>query len=82
MSIAVYLNRLLGRTIRVLELLPGNQEDDIQCNLMEKSLDDENGPAYEAHLVQWARNASDHKPGASTSETSLCSSSLWIIVGG
>lgn len=49
---------------------------------MEKSLDDENCPAYEAHLVQWARNASDHKPGASTSETSLCSSSLWIIVGG
>jgi hypothetical protein len=51
MTSAAYPTRLTGRAIRVLELLPGDQQEDINCRLVETSLDDV--LPYEALSYVW-----------------------------
>lgn len=47
----VYARRLQGRNIRVIELFPGEPEDQLICRLVEVSLDDP--PSYEALSYVW-----------------------------
>jgi hypothetical protein len=47
----IYKSKLPERAIRLLRLLPGNQEDEIECELVEASLDEL--PHYEAISYVW-----------------------------